>query len=438
MKTFFRLLVLSGSLWLARSASAEVLLNYWMWESTQLPAYRAAARAFEAGHPGIRVHITQIGWYDYWISLTTAMLSETAPDVFINHISRFPELQRNGTLLDLSPFVARDGVDPAKYISGLYEPWGKDGYQYGLPKDWDTVAIVYNRELLTAAGVSPAELEELTWNPQDGGTFAQVLARLSRDHAGHAANDPAFNPREVTQYALLIDGRTDGFGQVEWSHFAASNGFTYYEGPWSRRFRFDDPRLAETIQWLRDASQQRGWIIPARDARQIGANGLFAAGRGALALTGSWMIDWYGRNCRFPIGFAPLPIGPTGRKTMFNGLADSIFAGTHHAEEAWQWVRFLGSPEGQAIIAQHGVVFPSLREAAEQAAAVMSKRVADVSVFLRQATTPGGTFGHPVADHTSDIRVLTTAAMDKIFLNGEEVSPGLQRMNEEVNQLFAE
>ena len=47
-----------------------------------------------------------------------------------------------------------------------------------------------------------------------------------------------------------------------------------------------------------------------------------------MALTGSWMINWYLDNAKFEKGFAPLPVGPDGRKSMFNGLADSIWVGS--------------------------------------------------------------------------------------------------------------
>lgn len=421
-------------------ARAAVEINYWHWDNVQLPAYKAAARAFEAKNPDIKIRITQIGWNDYWISLTTAFIADTAPDVFANHPARYPELMRNGTLLDLAPFIARDGVKADDYLPGLFDVWAKDGAHYGLPKDWDTVALVYNRALLAEAGLTPHDLENLEWNPRDGGSFARVLARLTTDAAGERADSPRFDPRRVARYGLLVDGQRDGFGQVEWSHLAVANGFRFCDGPWSRAFYYDDARLAETLSWLRDASR-RGWIVPARYARQfggIGANGLFAARKGALALAGSWMIDWYAKNCDFDIGYAPLPSGPLGRKSMFNGLADSIWAGTRHREEAWRWTRYLGSREGQMIVASHGVVFPAIREAAQEAVTVMNRKGADVGVYLRQATAPDGTFPYPLTEHGSDIRTVTRATMDRIFLgdNGADIAAALAKMNQDVNRLF--
>jgi multiple sugar transport system substrate-binding protein len=427
--------VLFCSLILPVLCNAKVEINYWLWDSGQLPVYRAVADAFEKHNPDIRIKITQMAWTDYWISLTTGFIAGTAPDVFVNHAAKFPEFVINGTLTDLAPRAARDGIAPTDFLPSLYALWSRDGRQYALPKDWDTVALVYNCELLAEAGVSPADLESLDWNPHDGGSFGQMLARLTVDETGKNALTPGFDPARIRHYGLLLDGQPDGFGQLGWSHFAASNGFRYHDGPWSHRFHYDDPRLAETLQWLRDASR-RGWIVPAQQARQIGAPGLFAARKGALVLTGSWLINWFAGNTRFPFGFASLPAGPLGRKVMVNGLGDSIWSGTRHPNAAWRWVRYLASEEGQWMAAEFGRTFPARDRAGREAAAVMSRQVGDLSAFTRAARAPGGTFPYPVTGHGSDLQSVTKAAMDEIFLTDASIPAVLEKMNREVNALF--
>ena len=37
------------------------------------------------------------------------------------------------------------------------------------------------------------------------------------------------------------------------------------------------------------------------------------------------------------------PLVPKDVKSMFNGLADSIWSGTEHPEEAWEWVKYAAS-----------------------------------------------------------------------------------------------
>jgi multiple sugar transport system substrate-binding protein len=431
-----RNLLFTSLLLVAVSAHAATEINYWLWDVLQLPAYQAAAAAFEKINPDIKVKITQTSWGDYWTTLSTGFVSGTAPDVFTDHLSRYPEFVENELLVDIGPLIKRDKVPTDVYLGGLYELWGKEGKQYGLPKDWDTIAIVYNKAMLEKAGVDPKELNDLTWNPRDGGTFGQLIAKLSIDDTGNNGLSPKFNPSKVKQYGLLIDGSPDGFGQVEWSHFAVSNGFKFHDGPWAKGFHYDDPKLAETLQWIADTSLKKGFIVPAKDARQLGANSFFAAQKGAMALTGSWMINWYVDNAKFEKGFAPLPKGPNGRKSMFNGLADSIWVGSKHKEEAWKWVKFLGSEDGQKVIANYGVVFPAIKSDAELAEQVMSKKGVDVSAFLAEATDPQGTFLFPIADHAADVLRVTKIGLDAILLNGADAASTFKKANTEVNALF--
>jgi len=430
-----RNLLFAGLTLAAVSAHAATEITYWLWDALQLPAYQAAAAAFEKANPDIKVKITQTAWGDYWTTLSTGFVSGTAPDVFTDHLARYPEFVANDLLVDIGPLIKKDKVPTDVYLGGLYDLWGKGGKQYGLPKDWDTIALIYNKAMLEKAGVDPKELNDLTWNPKDGGTFGQLIAKLSVDQAGNNGLSPNFNAQKVKQYGLLIDGAPDGFGQVEWSHFAVSNGFKFHDGPWAKGFHYDDPKLAETLQWIAD-TMKKGFIVPAKDARQLGANGLFAAGKGAMALTGSWTINWYSDNAKFDKGFAPLPKGPDGRKSMFNGLADSIWVGSKHKDEAWKWVKFLGSEEGQKIIAGYGVVFPAIRSDAELAEQVMSKKGVDVSAFLAEATDPQGTFLFPIADHAADVLRITKVGLDAVLLNGASAASTFKKVNKDVNELF--
>jgi multiple sugar transport system substrate-binding protein len=145
---------------------------------------------------------------------------------------------------------------------------------------------------------------------------------------------------------------------------------------------------------------------------------------------------WYSENCKFDIGFAPLPKGPLGRKSVINGLADSIWVGSKHQEEAWKWVKFLASPEAQKIVGGYGVVFPAIAEAAEISMKRMAAKGADVSAFVDEAKQPEGTFFLPISEHANDVVRILRANFDGIFLDGADVAITLKATNKEVNALF--
>ncbi|MFN8527367.1 MAG: sugar ABC transporter substrate-binding protein [Anaerolineae bacterium] len=417
------------------SAQDAVTVRYMLWDTNQLPAYQQCADAFTAANPGINVSIEQLGWDDYWTAITTGFISGDAPDVFTDHLAKYPEFVALEQLVDIQPLVERDGVATDIYYPGLADLWTKDGARFGLPKDWDTIAVVYNADLLAAAGVDPAVMNDWTWNLDDGGTFLQTIAQLTIDANGNNGLSPDFDPNNVTQYGFVPDGMGGAYGQTQWSALAASTGWTFNEGPWATSYNYGDERFINTVQWWADLALVHHFAPAYADVTSIGSSTLFQAGNIAMTMNGSWMIGTFLAS-DFNVGFGRLPIGPEGRKSMFNGLADSIWVGTQHLEESWAWVKFLGSADCQNIIGASGVVFPAIPEAAAASQQMRADAGVDVSAFVDQANEEGGTFLFPIADYAGEISTIMNEAMDQISLGTATAADVLPAANTEINDLF--
>lgn len=410
-------------------------LEYWLWDSNQLPAYQQCADAFMAANPNIKVNISQKGWDDYWSGIQNGMIAGNAPDVFTDHLAKYPEFAAKGQLVDIQPYIERDGVDMTVYLKGLADLWGRDGKQYGLPKDWDTIAIVYNKDMLDKAGVTVDEVNAATWNPDDGGSFAELIAKLTLDESGKNALDPAFDKTKVAQYGFVPDGPDNTYGQTGWSWLAATTGWRHVDEIWGTKYNFDDPRVAATLQWMADMMAS-GAMMPSELVSSLGGSAAFNAGKGALHPQGSWMIGEFVRNAPFTFGFARLPQGPEGRRSMFNGLADSIWTGTKNPDAAWQLVKFLASKECADIVGDAGVVFPAQQSGVDKAIAAYEAKNVDVSAFTDQATEPDGTFLFPVTDHAAEIDALVKPAIQSVLLGQAKAADALPPVNEQVNALF--
>ena len=407
--------------------AAPVTLRYMLWDASQRPLYQQCADDFQRQNPAIRIRIQQQGWDDYWTTLSTGLVAETAPDVFTNHLSKYPDLVANHQLVDLAPYIRQDGLDPAGYEPGLYAPWGRDGHQYGLPKDWDTVALVVNLDHARAQGVTEAELRDMRWNPRDGGSFGQVVARLTRDAAGRHGLQAGFDKTRVQVVGYQNPGPGGMAGQTEWAPFAASNGFSHQARPWDAALRFDDPRLADTLTWLA-ALPARGWSLAPQAVGKLGVETLFITGRAAMVPAGAWMVGHYARQVRFGYAWVPLPIGPEGhRSSMLNGLADSIWIGTRHPQAAWAWVRHLASTDCQRKLAAAGAVFPARAGLSELTLAAFRQRGVDASVFVQMAR--GRTFAPPIVENAAEIDQIIGAAIENILLGRAEAGPALRAAN---------
>jgi multiple sugar transport system substrate-binding protein len=409
-------------------------VRYMLWDSAQLPAYRQCAADFASTHPGTTVRITQSGWDDYWTAISTGFIAEYAPDVFTDHLSKYPAFAGNDLLVDLAPYIRRDKLDLAIYPKGLVEVWGRDGKQYGLPKDWDTIGLMVNMTHAAKAGVTLAELRDMQWNPKDGGSFEQVAKRLTLDAKGRNLLSPDFDRKSVVVHGYQTPGGIGMAGQTQWSHFAVSNGFAFQDKPWSVPYHFDDPKLAQTIDWLATLPA-KGISGPYEYMRSLGADALFVAGKVAMVPDGSWTIGYYAGAAKFDNAWVPLPKGPNGRRaSMLNGLADSMWVGSKVKEEAWEWMKYLASSQCQSVVAASGVVFAAIHGMAEKALEVHRKKGIDASAFLTMAGEQ--TFLMPIADHGAQIDELMKGAIESVLLGRQAAGPALKEANAKVNKLF--
>ena len=64
---------------------------------------------FHAANPNINVKITQYGWDDYWTKLTNGFVAGDAPDVFTDHLSKYPEFVSQEQLVPLDERSPRTG-----------------------------------------------------------------------------------------------------------------------------------------------------------------------------------------------------------------------------------------------------------------------------------------------------------------------------------------
>jgi multiple sugar transport system substrate-binding protein len=415
----------------------DVTISYWLWDSNQQPQYAECAAAFTQ-RSGITVEFSVYAWEEYWANLNTQFTARRAPDVFTDHLAFYPTFVENGVLLPLDDYIARDGVNLDQYLPGLADLWvGQDDRRYGLPKDWDTIAMAYNSAFLADAGLSPEEVSNATWNPSDGGTFEDIIARLSVDENGVRGDEAGFDPANVAVYGLSFDNPSNSAsGQTSWGNFARSLGFELLAdgNPWGTDYQFDDPRLAETLDWFARMIEA-GYVTPLADLQGIGFTEMFGAGQVALAINGSWAISGLVATEGIEVGFAPLPEGPEGRWSIYNGLADSITAGTENPDEAWEWVKFLGSADCQNIVGEHAVVFPAIPESLEIGEQARQEAGLDVTAFLTYLDAQT-TFLHPVTTNFDQVTQAVGAAVDEILLGERPAAEALADAQQQVDQIM--
>lgn len=419
-------------------ADAPVTITYWMWDANQVPGYQQCATDFEAANPDVLINIEQYGWDDYWTQLTARMVAESAPDVFVDHAQQFGKYASFDQILDVEDRVEESGLDLEQYQPGLVDLWrGPEGGLYGLPKDWDSVGLFFNAALVAEAGYTPEDLWELEWNPQDGGTFEQFLARLTVDENGVRGDQPGFDKDRVAVHGMGYNESGGGFGQVQWAPFALSNGWTYAErNPWPTELAYEDPAFAEAITWYRSLVD-KGYMPPLAVATSgIGTIESMGSGSYATLIEGAWNARAMSELQGVDVGTAPTPIGPSGqRASVYNGLSDAIYAGTPHPDEAWRWVEYLATPECQDVVAEQARVFPAITTASEKAVAAFEEIGVDADAFAVHVEEGTGVLP-PVTGRWAEVQSIMQPTMDSVLSFRSDPS-SLAAADARVDRLFA-
>jgi multiple sugar transport system substrate-binding protein len=421
-------------------AAAEGSITYWLWDSNQQTAYQQCATDFEAANPGTSIKIEQYGYDDYFQTLTTSLVGGNAPDVITNHPSFFPQLASTGQLLALDDVVESEGIDFDDYQAGIPELWiGEDGDRYGMPKDWDTVATIYNEAYLTEGGLTPESLANLDWNPEDGGTWEDTIAHLSIDKNGVRGDEAGYDPDNVEVYGLGLKSKSGigAFGQTQWSMYALSAGWEYSDkNPFGTDFNYAADEYIDTIAWWRSLIE-KGYMPSYQAASSgVGIKDAFGAGSYALVTDGSWNARSYYGFEGIEAGIAPLPTGPTGERVgVLNGLADSVLASSKNPELSKEWVGYMSTESCQDVVAEAAVVFPALNSSSEKARKAFSAAGIDVSVYF-DAVADGSTELAPIANHWVDVLAIMEPAVEQVLIFEAEPET-LKEAAAEVDKLFA-
>ncbi len=416
----------SAQKWGARSSAGTTKhLTYALWDANQQVGYQKSIDVFQRMHPNIRVTIQQIPYGSYQAKINAEFISGEAPDLFWVNTPFLADWIQRGILADITDRVSAAGIDLSIYYPALVALHRRDGRLYGLPKDWDTIAFYYNKTLTKKRKVEVPE--SLTWHPYGSGTFTPFLQQLTIDRRGRDAATTGFDPRHVTTYATSIyNDLQAGFGS-----FLAMNGGGVLARPYDQETVLTSARNAETMTWLTQTLRSQHVLIPA-DSIGLNANGaalssLFAQGVVATYLAGDWntnsLYQLTQGGSGLEVGVLPLPSGPQGRISVFNGLTDGVNAHSNHPDEAWLLAQWLAGPESQTIMGSGGYIWPAIRSLDPLFLKYWESKGIDVSPFLDEAT--GKTINFPVSEGMGNAITNIQTTLGPVFLGTASPAAGL-------------
>jgi multiple sugar transport system substrate-binding protein len=385
-------------------AGDKVSLTYALWDKNFAPAAQKQIDAYHAAHPKVRITLEVSAYADYFTRLQAAATGGQAPDVFWMNAPNFRLYASNGALQPLSDVPVDTSVYPKSLVS-LYSDHGK---QFGLPAQFDTVALWYNKAIFDRAGLRYPDAS-WTWS-----TF---------QHAARTLTDAG---RGVYGTAALLEGQ-----EVYYNTIFQAGG--YVVSPDGRRSGYADPRTIAGLAFWTDlirakaspSQQQMTDTLPIQ---------MFESGKIAMYWGGSWDAVEFGHNSytRANADVAPLPQGEQ-RATVIHGVANVVSARTRHKQAAEDFAAWLGSKRAALILAGTGTAIPAY--AGTQQAWLAAHPGFHLQVFLDELVYAKPL---PVSKNTAAWNTLETDNLVKAWSGSEPVQRAATDLARGMDRVLAE
>lgn len=316
--------------------SGDGHLVFMIWDSGQKSGMEDIAEAYMEDHPDVTIKVQASGWDEYWTKLEAAAKSGSLPDIFWMHTNQMYTYADAGILADCT-----DIVDETNYAETAVEnAKGSDGRIYGVPKDKDTVALLYNKEIFDEAGVE-YPTAEWTWD-------------------------------DLESASQTIYDKTGKYGYMAYSHdqigywnFVYQNGGQILSDDGSEAM-YTEPATSDAIKYY-VGLQENDWCPTQEQFANTGAAEMFFSGQGAMYYAGNWDLanlcatypDMNGKWDVAVVPKCPNPAEGDGRAVISNSVSYATGAEGANHDIAMDFLEFLGSEEGQRIQGESGVAIPA-------------------------------------------------------------------------------
>lgn len=398
-------------------AGSDGKLTMQIWDNSQREAMQALADAYHEQNPDVTIEVQVTSWDEYWTKLEAAAGSGNLPDIFWMHTNQILLYADSGMLADVTDLYDDDTYSHYSDIS-IANTQGSDGRMYGVPKDKDTVCLVYNKEMFDQAGVAYPD-ENWTWD-------------------------------DLTEASQKIYDATGKYGymaycdeQLGYWNFVYQNG-GYILNEDKTAAGFDNQATIDAMKFY-IGLQDNEWCPDQNYFAETAPGNAFFSEQGAMFLEGTWNLLYEMKN--YPemqgkwdvavLPKSPNPASGDGRATISNGLCYSTSAKNQDNETVMNFLKWLGSEEAQKLQSSYGAAISGY-EGTEQAWIDAFDQF-DYKLNVQACIDMFDYSVQSVNDATRPVwKSKVNDEMLKIYGGQVSVDEGLKNCNDIINQAIAE
>ncbi|MEA3338680.1 MAG: ABC transporter substrate-binding protein [Chloroflexota bacterium] len=328
-------------------AEGVIALEFWYALSGSTgEAVEELVEQFNGSHPNIQVTATYQGSYGQIIGkVWNAIFAEqTLPHVA--HLGGAPLVGETGAIVPITDFTdGSNGIDRSQVYDAFWDYNSAGGQTWSMPFNNSMPVLYYNRDLFAAAGLDP-DSPPTTWDEVI--EYGQVL---TQDTDGNGEIDQwGFNTRDDTHWYL--------------STMFLENGVQIINAE-QTEVLYNSPEAVEMLQLWGDMVNVHQIMPPGQHEE---AKGDFLAGKLGMLLRSCAGIPSTAAEVTFDLGVATIPT-IEGRDPVepIGGGSLVIFRKDDAAilDAAWEFVKFMTSPEGSLHLSTHSGYLPIYKDVLE-------------------------------------------------------------------------
>ncbi|PMR59840.1 sugar ABC transporter substrate-binding protein [Verrucosispora sp. ts21] len=395
----------------ADPASLTAELTWWDTSDPQNegPAFKELIAKFNQTHPNVKINYQSVPFGEAQNKFKTAAQAKSgAPDILRAEVAWVPEFASLGYLyaLDGSELLS----DATDFLATPLASNKYDGKTYGIPQVTDSLALMYNKELLTKAGISAPPK---TW------AELKSASQTIKDSTG--AEGVYVNP---AGYFMLPFMYGEGGDLVD---------------PEAKKIIVNSEQNAAGLAIAKDLIDSGAAAKPSANDAYGTMMTLFKEQKVAMIINGPWEVNNVSSAPDFGglenLGIAPVPAGSARAGGPVGGHNYVIWSGMpqEKIDAAVAFVKFMASAESQAFLSEKLGLLPT-RTSAYQVDAVKNNPVVAAFQAVNEAAVgrpwipEAGQFFGPLDQMATEVLIQNKdpkAALDGVAKKYKaEVVPG--------------
>lgn len=344
---------------------------------------------------------------DFNAALTNALSSGTAGDLVYIDLFVSSGFIKTGKLLPLN-----GKLDTRPFVPSLIKAFSEKNKVYAIAKDFNSLAITYNKDLFDEAGVAYPDDKD-TWT-----SFSDKLRKVKKALGNE-------------YYGICLPADFARFGA-----FAFATGWKVFDSKGNSNLL--DPRFKQAFNFYTGLVKDKTAVLPS-DLSQGWSGGCFGGGKVAAALEGAWISGFLRDSApNLKYGTAPVPRNDKTKKrgNFLYTVGWAVNKDSKNQAAALKVLEQLTSEKTQQFILTEGLAIPSRTSLQNNPYFSKTTQEAQNARIVFQGASDGYVYGYNFGQYGGDWMNPVNAALQAVMSGKATTDEALKKAQTDLNAVM--